>query len=652
MTAANWALWLLASAAGAAFALSVYRRRETPGRGRNVLAALRGCSIALLLLLVFDPGLPGAALGRGDRAVIVDGSLSMSLPGNGATLWETAVTRARAAGESQVTVFGDGARTVALDALGTLRPDAGQSRLLPALQAVAEAGRRRVTVYTDGAIEDADEVVRWLPRLGLDVSIETVAGNVPNRGLSRVRAPSFATTGEPVTLEFDLVAAGTASGPVTVVVREDGNELARTVLETPAPGRLATGSLTFTAGQAPPGGYARYELEIEADDAVPDDDRRTLYLHVTDEPAGAVLVSFQPDWEPRFLQPVLERSLGVPVRGYLHAGDGWIMPGTGMAVGEHASEADVRRAVARADLLILHAFGAASPEWAREAAAAATRLMVFPAGEGAIPGLPLPPMNAIAADWYLSPEIPASPVARLLAGIEVADVPPLQSLRTPPSLAGSWAPAMVSRGRRGSPFPVALGGTTAGRRWAVALGEGYWRWAFWSPASRDIYERLWSALGGWVLGDAVASGPDAVAPAVRAVPRGAQPAWIAFGMAPDSLSVRLTAADGRVATDTIIAGTGADTLATHSVEPGRYTYDARAWTAAGEATGSGEITVESWSPEFTRAVARPADIEAAPEALGSAGRVRTPLHASMWPWILLVVLLSVEWVLRRRWGLR
>ena len=652
MSGLSWILWLAASAAGAAFVVRLYRRRETPVRGRGVLAALRTATIALLLLLAFDPDLPGVAVPGGDRVVLVDGSLSMGMPGAGATLWEDAVSRARSAGVPEAMVFGDGVRTLSLDSIATLRPAAARSRLLPALQAAAEAGRRRVTVITDGAIEDAEDVARWLPRLGIDVTVDIVEGNAPNRGIVRVDAPSFAAAGESITIQFDIRAAGTASGPVTVVAREGTAELARTIVETPAPGRVSTGTLTFDAGAERSGGYVRYDIEIEADDAVPDDDVRSVYVHVTDEPAGVVLVSFRPDWEPRFLQPVLERSLGVPVRGYLRSGQGWTMLGTGMVVGDRVDDAALQRAVNRAEMLVLHGFGSASPGWALEAAAASRRLLVLPMGDGIVPGVPIPPTSAVAGDWYLSSDVPASPVAQLFAGIDVADVPPLQTLRTPGRIEGAWTPAVASRGRRGAPHPVAIGGMTDGRRWVVALGQGFWRWAFWSEDARDVYERLWSALGGWVLGDVVAARPDAVAPVRRSIERDTQPVWVAYGMAPDSLRVRLTDSTGTRVADTLVAGTATDTLRTRVLPPGTYTYDVAAWSGETAASGAGEVTVASYSPEFTRAPVEPAGIEGAPQALAGTSRARAPLHGSVWPYGAIVLLLCLEWVLRRRWGLR
>jgi hypothetical protein len=66
------------------------------------------------------------------------------------------------------------------------------------------------------------------------------------------------------------------------------------------------------------------------------------------------------------------------------------------------------------------------------------------------------------------------------------------------------------------------------------------------------------------------------------------------------------------------------------------------------------LTVETWSPELARPPAPRAAIAPADRiGRGTVGPgARRPLHTSPVPYVLLVLLLSAEWVLRRRWGLR
>jgi hypothetical protein len=658
MTAVQWIFFAACALAALGLVVYFYRRRETPGRGRMLLAALRGAALVLLILLLFDPRMPALAdpAGSRGRQVLLDASLSMELPAeDGGTRWDAAVGEAAAlADERGVILFGDAPRVVPADSLDRLAPSANASRLLPALEAAAEAGVRRVVVLTDGGIEDGAEVARWLARLGLDLETRTIDGAPGNRGLTEVEAPSWAKTGEPVDIRFGVVSDGQPGDSLRVSIQRDGAVLAQTVIPSAGPGRVATGTLRFTPTAA--GEAARYEVALAGSDGAADDDARTIYLRVSDDPAGVVLVSFLPDWEPRFLLPLLERALGLPVAGYLRAGSGdFVRTGTGLEAGARTPLEQVRAAVGQADLLVLHGYDRSTPAWATEALSTAPRVLLFP-GSGD-PDLPFPLLldQAVADDWYLVEDLPASPVASLLAGIDLAGVPPLTSMHRAQLQEGVWAPLHASRGRRGAPGPLAVGGATAGRRWVVAMGTGYWRWAFRGGAPKQVYDRLWGALGGWLVQEQGAVSAAGVRPLRRIVPRGGRTGWAAPGLAPDSIAVTMTAADGTVALDTVLAVAAGDTVAAPAMAPGHYSYHVRAIAdGATVAEGDGPLTVERYSPEFTRADGGPAQLESGIVPVGpSAGALPgRPLHAAGWPYIVLIVLIATEWVLRRRWGLR
>jgi hypothetical protein len=658
MTAVQWILFAASALAALGVVAFLYRRRETPGRGRNVLVALRGAALVLLILLLFDPRMPAIAeRGAGSgRQVLLDASLSMTLPGEGgASRWDAAVEDAvAAAGGEPVILFGDAPRAVAPDSLGTLAPSANESRLLPALQAAAEAGVRRVLVLSDGGIEDGVEVSRWLSRLGLDMEVRTIEGADGNRGLTEIEAPSWAKTGEPVDIRFGVVAGGAQGDSVRVSLQRAGVVVAQTIVASAGEGRVATGSLRFTPEAA--GEAVRYEVALAGGDGAADDDVRTVYVRVSDDPAGVVLVSFLPDWEPRFLLPVLERALGMPVVGYLRAGGSdFIRAGTGIEAGGRVPVEAVRAAIAQADLFVLHGYDRSAPAWATETLATAPRLLLFP-GSGD-PELPLPVTldQAVSDDWYVVEELPSSPVAPQLAGIDLTSVPPLTAMHRGLLQEGAWAPLLASRGRRGAPAPLATAGTMAGRRWVVAMGTGYWRWAFRGGSSKQTYDRLWGALGGWLVQEQGAVTSAGVRPIRRVVPRGSRVAWAAPGLAPDSIAITLTGEDGTVALDTVLAVAAGDTAAGSAMAPGHYTYAVRAFAdGAVAADGEGPLTVERFSPEFTRVGAAPARLEAGivPVGPGAGALPGRPLHASAWPYILLIVLIATEWVLRRRWGLR
>lgn len=657
MPAGNWLLWMALSAVAAAAVFVHYRRRETPGRGRLLLAALRAAALAVLLLLLFSPELPGAGGGRASGTqVLLDASLSMEIPEpGGRSRWQQAVDVARSrAGNRPVLLFGETPRPVTAAALPADPPGDARSRLLPALQAAAEAGVRRVVVVTDGGIEDADAAARWAPRLGIEIATVRVGAAVSNRSLAEVSVPAWVETGQAVPVEFG--ATGSLADSVAVIVRSGGRVLGRAAVAAPGPGRLATGTLDVRVEGPPEGGWVALDVELEGDDVVPDDDRRTAYVFVSAQPAGIALVSLRPDWEPRFLAPVLEQSLGLPLRAYLRGATGqYIRLAGGLQAGTPATEAAVLQAVQQAELVVLHGVGADLPEWAGRSMATARRLLLFPAEDADGLSLPLPVGPSIPGDFFPSATVPSSPVAPLLAGQEMAGISPLAALRTAELPEGAWAPLLATRGRQGAPQPVIVAGESAGRRWAVSLGSGYWRWAFRGDNERMLYTRLWSALAGWLVHERAVAGPGAVRPARMATPRGMPIAWVAPGLLADSLAIQLSDSAGAVVADTTIVPTAGDTAFMAAPQSGHYSYHARAFSDAAVAEAGGPLTVEHYSPEFARPVADLGALAVPATAVrgeGTARRGGTPLHATAVPYVLIVLLLAAEWILRRRWGLR
>lgn len=657
MSGLAWMLWVALSAAAVAVSVWHYRRRETPGRGRMLLAVLRGGAVALALLVLFDPELPGGdpAAARGTQ-VLLDASLSMRLPGaDGDTRWTEAVAQARSrAGDRPVLLFGDGARPVPSGSLPEAAPGDARTRLLPGLQAAAEAGVRDVVVLTDGGVEDADAVARWAPRLGLGIEMVNVGSDLPNTSLVEASAPLWVDVGQPVPLQFAV--AGDGADSMAVVVRREGRVISRAVVPAASAGRVSSGTMELQLEPAEDAdGWVRLEVALETGDAVPDDDLRTVYVQVGEEPAGVALVSFRPDWEPRFLAPVLERSLGLPLRAYIRGATGqYVRLAAGLEAGQHVPEADVSRAVDRGHLVVLHGLGIDAPEWAHDAARSAPRVLIFPAGDASALDLPVSVGPELQGDFFLSSTVPASPVAALLADLETAGVRPLTGLRTAAVPVGAWAPLMVTRGRQGAVLPLAVAGESDGRRWTVALGSGYWQWAFRGGAERQIHARFWSALAGWLAQESNIASMPAVRPAGMALPRGAAIPWTTATASADSIHIVLSDAGGAMVTDTVVTAVRGDTAYSTAPVPGHYSYRARAFTGDNVVEGAGVVTVEQYSPEFARARIDAGRLESGAETVRGPGTARrgTPLHATPFPYVLIVALLAAEWILRRRWGLR
>lgn len=653
MSFGDWLLLLLGGVAAFGFAYLTYFRREPAGRGRGLLLGLRTAALLLLILLLIDPrfGATSRTAGRNTR-VVLDASLSMRPRATESAAWAEALERARQ-GTGPVILGGDVPRTVAADSLTAITPAAGSSRMLPALQAAAEAGAQRVIMVTDGAIEDVDEIARWLPRLGVELDVEKVEAALPaNRAVAELDAPTWAEAGKSLELRVGVTARGAPpNGNAVVVVRQGADVVARGTVPLPQEGRVASMALGFTASGPPEGGLVRYDVAFETPDSIPDDDVRTAYVFVSEEPAGVAMISFLPDWEPRFLHPLLAQALGLPVRTFLRVPNGgYVRAGEGLQAGTRVDEAAVRRAVAQADVLVLHGVSENAPDWWREAAARARRLILFPS---APLGAPYQITGPTSGDWYVSAEIPASPLAAFLQNVDVSEVPPLESVFNAPSSAATWTPLNAGRTRRGGRTPVLLAQENDGRRSAIALATGYWRWAFRGGAGRDLYTRFWGSLAGWIAQEQAQVAGAAVRPVNRVSPRGAPLRWIAPGAATDSMQIRLSAGGRSIQSGTVRPQRG-DTALTAALPPGHYTYEARAFSAGGEVlAGSGPVTVESYSAEFMRAPADLSGLRSGPGSLAQTSRSGgRPLHTSPWPYVALVLLLCTEWVLRRRWGLR
>ena len=656
-----WALYLILAAGLLAAAVAHYRRREPGGRGQHLLGVLRGLALAALLLLLFDPAVPVRP--EPVTAVLIDGSLSMTLVGQDEwTAWARALEEAARLDADRVLLFGgvEPVPTPSVDAVARRPggPEGAESRLGPALQAVLETAPARVVVLTDGALQDAGEVRRLAESTTAVVDVRTVRGDLKaNLGLVELSAPDWVESGELATVRLSI---GRLGHPVpesaTVVLRRDQAELGRVRLPVPAAGRLSTDTIQVRLGSGG-GEPVRLDARIEGSDAESADDVRSAYVRIQERPPGVALVSFRGGQEPRFLLPVLERALGLPVRGWLALpGQRFVRIAAADLAGSPDPLTTVQAAVDDAELVVLHGFSGSVPPWALRVAEAADRLLVFPAGPSA--ALPLALAGErVEGEWYPLAQIPSSPVAALLAGTDPGDAPPLTALWTPTAPDQFWRPLLARLGRRGEARPVVLVGRLEDRRVAVALGEGYWRWAFAEGAGPDLYDRLWSAIGGWLVEGAGPPGVEPVRPLERAVGRGEPVRWRVSGGIADSLHVVLEAPDSQAAgsalavvLDTVVPVAGGRAV-TRPVPPGQYRYHVNPGGTAAE-EWSGDLTVETFSPELTRpAVAL--DLSGA-DGESPAGRAeaRTPLRTLPWPYILVVLLLCAEWALRRRWGYR
>ncbi len=650
MTPLKWSLLVIGAAVVITYTVWWYRSREEPVPGRGWAISFRAAALLLAWLILLNPIWPGAWQGgRRSAAVLLDASLSMSRPSSaaGPTIWKIAADSVRGAGA--VWLFGGSVpRFVAGDSLQDA-PTAAESRLVPALRAAALAGARRVKVYTDGALSDLRQATEEARRLGIGLSFVSLAPTYDALGIAHVRTSGWVQAGDTARVTVELVAAGGAGDSVRVEVVDEQNRIrASAWAAIPDPGRFSQQELAlYIRG---PAGQRRFRARLRREVVDPEsrDDERVFYIRVTEQPIGPVLVSLRPDWEPSFLLASIDRVTDAPTTAYLWLADSLVNLDGYRSV----SVSSVQRYARTAPLLVLHGFAADAPQWARSLAQDAERLLVFPAGELPfdLPGWDIRIQAPRGSEWYASEQVPQSRLALELAGYSAELLPPLLRVRSIVSARG-WTPLTVKRMRRGEEVPALLAGGAGGRRWVVATAEGYWRWAFRPGSGRDLYRTLWTGMAGW-LTEGRRSEQLGLEPLSRVASAGESLRWIAPSRA-DSLAIEIRSAEDSVVLRSTLAA--ADSLDAR-LPPGRYEFLSRAFrSGAVSAVASGSVDVEEFNPELL-----PGWEVTAPELALAAGADDRELRSAGerrlatlgWPYLILLALFAVEWIVRRRIGLR
>lgn len=663
------ALALLALAGG--FCAWVYYRREFAVRGRAFLLAARLLALAGVLAILWNPDVPAPA-GRAvsERFVILDASASMAaLTTEGEPVWASAAARARAMARegARVLVTGgapsDAGRTTPPDSLTTLTPSGHESVLAPAVGTAAEAGAREIVLVTDRRVADPVAVAAAARRLGVRVEVDSaVAAPAPNLGVSRLVLPAVADSGR--ALRGTVHVEGRAPGDsVDVVVAVDGRVAQLLRLAAPAPGETTSTSFVLPGSLSP--GPRRVSARLTAPDSYPPDDQRVRIVHIDAQEAGVLLVSFAPDWEPRFLLPVLRQVTGLPVRGYVRVGpnrfqamaeDGAASGATGPSSATGGSgplaidRDELARRIGQAVAVVAMGVDAPVRNFLDRAARRARGLAVFPLdADGAAAG-GVAAGEALGGEWYAS-GAPASPISAELGQVLYGGLPPLSAVL--PVADPSGGALEVRLGGTGEPRPALVLRHGAGeRRVAVVLARGFWRWAFRDGEPRDRYRLLWGAVGGWLVADeSAAAGPD-MSPETWTPPPGRPVRWRARGREGGEVRLSVTDSTDAVVLDSTwtVSPTGA--FATPALPPGPYRYAAEPVEPTAPVATTGLFEVESFTREALR---RP--VEAAQLASGLASRralrrpVR-PLRTLPWPYLVVLAALCVEWAGRRRAGLR
>ena len=637
-------LFLGLAAALMAFAFWIYLRVELSVEGARRLAVVRSIVLVTILALLFDPRLPSAAPGGASgRWVLLDASRSMStVAESGASAWSGAEQRAAelALDGWRVMRFGGSDLTPVVDEAGT--PDRLSSLLAPALVAAAEGGAREVRILSDMRFADAVAIRSAVAELPVNVTFESFGGVVDNAGIGRFLVRDvLQPDGIPVA-ELEVF-GGMFGDSINVAVFEEDQQVATVTVPAPSAGYRAT--VMVDRPTATEAGLVRYTAAIQGPaDAFSDDQAGVSYANIGHEAGALVLLSLRPDWEPRYLLPVLAEVTGLSAAGYLRAGpDRYVRLGGASDRGAPADSVSVQRAATDAVILVVHGLGEDADPWVAALLRSPGRRLVLPADAAGAGLAGLPAVELREGEWYASPDIPTSPIAGALAGVALGGLPPLSDVLVP-EVGMREPPLQLQLRGAGSPqsaFQLIEGPEG---RVAIALASGTWRWAM-RENGREPYRRLWSGLAGWLLSDQRVAASEA-RPRDWVIGRGEPVEWSLPGDTTIS-RIRVLQGDSVVVDTTVVSES---TLSTGVLAPDVYTYEVTG--PSGDTLAAGRFDVSPVTSEMLPAPVEPGASVRTASALGSDDGLGRPLRTTPWPYLLVIILLCGEWVVRRRSGLR
>lgn len=598
------ASWIVALAAGAAVAALTYAGRATGRRAPLAVAAaiLRAVVATLLVALLLDAPVGPARVPP--PLVALDVSASWSRAGGDA--YEAARDSARRLGTSALLV-GDSLR----EGDGPERPIDGASDPRPAVERALAAGRTLV-LLTDGEVDDAAALSR-LPT-GSRVRVLPRAGR-PDAAVAAVEAPRAAVGGDSAELTVRLAAGSAGSPPAVLRVGvEDGPADSVRVDSLPA-----FGERTVALRVAMPrreGSVLLRAVVAAAGDAEPANDTASVVLELS-EAAGVTVVSTAPDFDLRYMLEVLRGTVALPTRAFLQVTPGqWRVEGT---LAPATAEA-VRAAASRSPVVVLHGdtalFGAPSA-----------------VGQGAL--LLVPSVAAGDVEWY-PVAAPPSPIAAALSGVPWDSLPPLAVGTGAPT--GEWTGLVTQRGRQFERQGV-IAGREEPRRRAVVAASGLWRWRFRGGVAGDAFAALWGGLFDWLAAER--RDARAVVPEAALLRAGELVRWRRGG-ADSAVQVVLRRRGARDSTlvDLRFAA-GVPVATSPALAPGVYDARVPGGTAVLAVNASRELLPR-------RPTVQSGPVGAAPAPAG----VAPALRAQWWAFVIVVLLLCVEWLLRRRAGMR
>ncbi|PYP80568.1 MAG: hypothetical protein DMD35_04465 [Gemmatimonadetes bacterium] len=600
------ALWFFATLVGLAaggLQYGVYALRPAGAP----LALLRAFVVAIVIAMLL--GAPGGRSVPLAPDIALDASESWTRGGASCDRWRAALDSARRAGSGTRLRFGDSARAENSNA-----PPIDRASRLRAVADRAAGTGHPVVVITDGELDDAD-VLGSLPRGSRAVVLPCNSG--PDLALAALETPRTLLAGDTTTARLTL-AAGPAGSPAgRLELRLDDQLLASQPV--PALGAYGERAVALRGiGEGADRGAVLRAVFSGAGDAEPRNDTLAIGVDVS-RAAAAVFVSTSPDFDAREAVAALRGVTSLPTRAYYRVAPGaWRSDGALARV----SEEDVRTAVRDAPIVILHGdttlFGAP-----RTVTRGALLLFSPPGGE--------------EGDW-LAAAAPASPLAPALAALPFDSLPPLSVAPALPR--GAWQGLVVREPGSGGNRRVALVGWETPRHIAVLGASGFWRWRFRGGPRADAYGTLFGTLFDWLA--AGRSDRRPVVPDAGVFRAGAPLRWRRGSQTDSVVSLTLVRRGAPARTDsmTLRFPENATLAESPAVAPG--VYDVRT------SNGSSVIAVNQSSELLPR---RPTVRSG--QMGGRPSLADAPLARDLgWLYIVAVLGLCAEWLLRRRVGMR
>jgi len=292
----------------------------------SAILGLTACGVAAVLILLLNPTWlervppPG---GKPLLSVLVDASASMDTPdaSPGTTRFEAAQTLARGlAGalgdqlEVRTAVFAESMKLVNPEELPRVRPDGPATDLAEAIAASVVEDRpqgQSIVLVSDGIHNAGGQAARVLDSVRLarglaaPIYTKTLGGAVEVRDLALdlESQQELAFIGQKAPLVAQVRRRGLAVPEATLVVSQEGREVARRAVRFDAQGR---GEARIDLQQPRPGLY-RYEARVEPapGEVIMLNNAESFLLRVVDEPIRVLLLEGKPYWDAKFLMRTL-----------------------------------------------------------------------------------------------------------------------------------------------------------------------------------------------------------------------------------------------------------------------------------------------------------------------------------------------------------